>query len=294
MEKKKVVLITGASSGIGRACAQRLSVNGCHVFGTSRQVRLPLFDGESRYQILPLDVCSENGAATVASVVKAAGRIDVLINNAGSGIAGPLEDTSIEDIKAQLEVNFYGMLRMCQAVIPTMRQEGGLIINISSIGGILSLPFQGAYSVSKFAIEAATRAMRMELRGSGIKFVLVRPGDCSTGFTGRRRKIPANQISQTYKESYACAIGVIEKNERAGMQPDKVAQVVEKIIKSPSPKASYVVGSCEEKAAIILQKVLPARFDGFFDKLLMGFYNIPTKREMKAGVAAAVQGASTY
>jgi NAD(P)-dependent dehydrogenase (short-subunit alcohol dehydrogenase family) len=273
---EKVVLITGVSSGIGKACAELLA-NGYRVFGTTRRLVLPdtlRNGGMFGYGLLTLDVCSTDDVSkTVSSVIKKAGRIDVLVNNAGFGIAGPLEDTSIEDIKTQLEVNLFGALRMCQAVVPIMRKQGGgLIINISSIGGILSLPFQSAYCASKFALEAATRAMRMELKHEGVRFVLVRPGDCCTGFTDRRKKI--NQISPVYKKSFSCSIEAIEKNERAGMDPEKVAKVVKKIIETPYPKASYVVGAPTEKLAIFLQKVLPAFA---FDRLLMGFYNMPKK-----------------
>jgi len=269
---KKVVLITGASSGIGLACARNLSKKGFQVFGTTRLRKST--SQELPYNLMPLDVCSEDDVTkVVANVLEKAGRLDVLINNAGFGIAGPIEETPINEIKAQLEVNFYGLLRMCKAVIPIMRKQGeGLIINMSSIGGILSLPFQSAYSSSKFAVEAVPRAMRMELKGTGIKVIAVRPGDCCTDFTNRRRKLP---VSEFYKEQFKRVMDVVEKNEKEGMRPEKVAKIIERIINTPNPKASYVVGSFTEKMGIILDQILPS---SWFERLLMGFYNMDNKR----------------
>ncbi len=268
MGRDKVILITGATSGIGLACAKHLSEKGFQVFGTTRKKEIA--DKEFQYPLLSLDVCSEDdGAKVVANVLERAGRLDVLINNAGFGIAGPIEETPLSEIKAQFEVNFYGLIRMSQAVIPIMRkQKEGLIINISSIGGVFSLPFQSAYSASKFAVEAVTRAMRMELKGSGIKVTVVRPGDCCTDFTYRRRNLVTSKI---YEEPFRRVLEVVEKNEKQGMKPEKVAKKVEKIINTPNPKANYVVGSFTEKLAILLEKILPS---SYFERLLMGFYNM--------------------
>ncbi len=272
MGNDKVILITGATSGIGLACAKHLRNKGFQVFGTTR--RKEIADKDFQYPLFSLDVCSEeDGAKVVTQVVERAGRLDVLINNAGFGIAGPIEETPISEIKAQLEVNFYGLVRMCQAVIPVMRnQKEGLIINISSIGGILSLPFQGAYSASKFAVEAITRALRMELKGSGIKITVVRPGDCHTDFTNRRKNLVTSKI---YEEPFRRVLEVVEKNEREGMNPERVAKVIEMIINTPNPKASYVVGSFTEKLAILLEKILPSPS---FERLLMGFYHLDDTR----------------
>ncbi|MGB9629557.1 MAG: SDR family oxidoreductase [Thermodesulfobacteriota bacterium] len=271
MEKEKVILITGASSGIGLACARHLKEKGFQVYGTTR--RKEFTDQEFQYPLLSLDVCVEDdGTRVITDVLERAGRLDVLINNAGFGIAGPIEETPISEIKAQFEVNFYGLIRMCQAVIPVMRKQGGgLIINISSIGGILSLPFQSAYSASKFAVEAITRAMRMELKGSKIKVTAVRPGDCCTDFTNRRRNLVTSKI---YEEAFRRVLEVIEKNEREGMNPEKVAKLIEKIIHTPNPKANYAVGSFTEKLAICLERILPS---SYFERLLMGFYHMESK-----------------
>lgn len=268
MGKGKVILITGATSGIGLACAMHLSGRGFQVFGTTR--RKEIADQKFQYPLFTLDLCSEDDPIWVVNeVLEKAGRLDVLINNAGFGIAGPIEETPMSEIRAQFEVNFYGLIRMCQAVIPVMRrQKEGLIINISSIGGILSLPFQSAYSASKFAVEVVTRAMRMELKGSGIKLTAVRPGDCCTDFTNRRSKLGTSEI---YREPFHHVMEVVEKNEREGMKPEKVAKVIEKIINTPNPKASYVVGSFTEKLAILLEQILPP---SYFERLLMGFYKM--------------------
>ena len=159
---KKVVFITGISSGFGKSIAEYLSQKDFVIYGTSRKT----IEGKNRINVLNVDVTDVVSVkSAVETVIKKEGRIDVLINNAGMGVSGPIEYSSIEGIKLQMDTNFMGMVNMIQSVLPAMRNQGaGTIVNISSIGGMMGLPFQGFYSASKFAIEGMSEALRMELK----------------------------------------------------------------------------------------------------------------------------------
>ncbi|MGD1994460.1 MAG: SDR family oxidoreductase, partial [Anaerolineae bacterium] len=184
--EKEVVLITGASSGIGKACADHLVQQGYRVFGTSRRAPFPPQPAKPGEPVMiRLDVDDE---ASVGQVVghlhQSVGHIDVVVNNAGFGVAGAVEDTTLAEARAQMETNFFGVVRVCRAVLPRMRERGaGLIVNVSSLGGVIALPFQAFYSASKFAVEGFTEALRMEVKPFGVQVVLIQPGDLSTGFT---------------------------------------------------------------------------------------------------------------
>ncbi|MGC8873617.1 MAG: SDR family NAD(P)-dependent oxidoreductase, partial [Chloroflexia bacterium] len=158
--EKPVVLITGASSGIGLACARYLADRGYRVFGTSRH---PEACPPEPFPMIQMDVCDDASVLRgVEAVRERAGRIDVLVNNAGIGYGGAIEDTSLEEAHRQFETNFFGALRLCRAVLPIMRAQGsGLIVNMSSIGGLIGLPFQGLYSATKFALEGMSEALRL-------------------------------------------------------------------------------------------------------------------------------------
>jgi len=182
----QVVLITGASSGIGKTCATRLHERGYQVYGTSRSAPAPGAGKQSSFQMPPfpykmlrMDVNDDKSVQDgVGAVLADAGRIDAAVNCAGFGIAGAVEDTSTEEAKAQLETNFFGTLRVCRAVLPIMREQGsGAIVNISSIAGLIGIPYQAMYSASKFAIEGMTEALRLEVKPFGIRVCLIEPGD---------------------------------------------------------------------------------------------------------------------
>jgi NAD(P)-dependent dehydrogenase (short-subunit alcohol dehydrogenase family) len=171
----KVVLVTGASSGIGQAIARRLAARGWRVFGTSRN-QASDFDG---IDMLPMDVDDDDSVArTVAAIVEKTGRLDAVVNNAGWALMGPIEDTPIAEARAQMETNFFGVLRVRRAVLPVMReQRAGHIVNISSLGGIFGMPFSGIYSASKFAVEGLSESLRLETHRFGVRVVLIEPGD---------------------------------------------------------------------------------------------------------------------
>jgi len=187
-----VVFITGISSGFGLETARLLSQEGHTVYGTVRRAVEPL----PQVHYFNVDVRDKQAVSdAVRQVVEKEGRIDVLVNNAGMGIGGPLEFATEEEIRLQMDTNFMGLVHCVDAVLPYMRRQGsGKIIALSSIGGLMGLPFQGFYSASKFAIEGYCEALRLETKSLGIKVVVLRPGDFATGFTGSRKKV-ANEAA---------------------------------------------------------------------------------------------------
>jgi NAD(P)-dependent dehydrogenase (short-subunit alcohol dehydrogenase family) len=270
-DEPRVVLITGASSGLGRAAAEHLASMGHRVFGASRN---PAREGLA-YEPVALDVTDDDSVARgVAAVQEAAGRIDVLVNNAGVGIAASIEDTTLEEARWLMETNFFGALRMCRAVLPIMRAQGsGLIINTSSIGGLMGLPFQGLYSASKFAIEGLTEALRLEVAPFGIHVALIEPGDFNTPFTGNRRSTSVNSESpdgtSAYAEAQERALTVIEADEGNGLAPEAIGPVLARIIASPSPRLRYQVGAVEQKLAVLVKRHLPS---GIMERILREHY----------------------
>jgi short-subunit dehydrogenase len=277
-DTKKVVLITGASSGIGQASAQYLSQKGYQVYGTSRTVRRHRSEGSqtegaTTFSMLQMDVDSENSVRHgIDYILKKEGRIDVVVNNAGVGIAGAVEDTSLEEAHALFETNIWGALRVCKTVLPIMRdQRSGRIVTISSIAGHIAIPFQGLYSASKFALEGMIEALRMEVRGFGVRVVLIEPGDCCTQFSANRCRTIESQHNQAYAQQCNVAVAVMEHDEMHGFAPEKVARTLERIIRNPSPRLRYAVASPPQKLALVLQKVLPSRF---FEFLIRKYYKL--------------------
>ncbi len=268
----KAVLVVGASSGIGRACAVHLAHRGYRVFGTTRRpvgeveaaLRRELGDS-GRLEIIRMDVDDAGSVdAGVHEVVERAGRIDGVVNCAGFGIGGSIEDTSDEEAKAIFETNFFGTLRVCRAVLPFMRRQGsGTIVNVSSIGGRIAVPFVGLYGATKFAVEGLTEALRMEVQRFGIRVVLVEPGDFSTGFTDSRRPARNALESEVYADSYRAALAVIERDERGGSSPEAIAKLVARILAARSPRLRYTVGAVFQRVALALKIVLPARLFGW-------------------------------
>jgi len=276
-----VVLVVGASSGIGRACAVHLVERGYAVFGTTRrapaEVRVSLqaeCASADLLDVVAMDVdLDESVAAAVDDVVARAGRIDAVVNCAGFGIGGAIEETGIDEAKAIFETNFFGALRVARAVLPIMRTQGsGTIIHVSSIGGRIALPFQGLYSATKFAVEGLTESLRMEVRRFGIRVVLIEPGDFSTGFTDRRRSVRvAGSPASPYAETYRAALSVVEKDERGGAAPERIGPLVAKILEARSPRLRHTVGPAFQRIAVRLKGALPS---GWFERALRWYYRV--------------------
>ena len=263
-----VILITGITSGFGRAMARQLSLDGHKVYGTYRRDSDPL-PGVTYIRADVQDQESLKNA--VAQVVEAEGRIDTLISNAGMGIGGPLEFTSIEDAQRQMDVNFMGMVRLVSLVVPIMRQQHhGHIICVSSIGGLMGLPYQGMYSASKFAIEGYCEALRLEARQFGIKVTVINPGDFSTGFTAQRDKVDNPEALAAYP-GYAKSMESIEHDENSGLQPDRLARRISKIVRKRHPRNRYIIATTVQKASVLLKAILPAKW---YDRILAAYYKL--------------------
>lgn len=268
----RVVLVTGASSGIGKAISEALYKKGCRVYGTSRAAKPGIYneiisskDSNGGFiRMIQLDVCSEESVKTAVNLVlKEEGTIDILINNAGFGIAGSVEDTTTEEAQSQFDTNFFGMHRMCRNVIPIMRKKkNGLIINISSVAGLISIPFQSMYSSSKYAVEALTEALRIEVKPFGINVSMVEPGDTKTGFTGKRVYSAGANKDSAYNLRFEKSINAMEKSELNGPGPDKVVQAVLSIINRKNPPIRITAGF-SYKTIVFLKRILPARLVSF-------------------------------
>lgn len=263
-----VILITGISSGFGEAMARKLSSDGHKVYGTHRRA----VDHLPGVTYIKADSGSDSDCeAAVKQVMDAEGHIDVFINNAGMGIGGPLEFSSLESARQQMDVNWMGMVRFLHFVVPVMRRQGyGKILCLSSIGGLMGLPFQGLYSASKFAIEGYCESLRLELRGSGVSVTVIEPGDFSTSFTSRRQNVADPAAYEAYP-SYARALKSIEHDENSGLKPEYLASKISKIVKMKNPGYSYVVSTFVQKLSLFVKAVLPKRW---FAAALAWYYKL--------------------
>jgi short-subunit dehydrogenase len=265
----KVVLITGGSSGIGKSVGEYLQVKGFKVYGTSRN---PKNYPESKFPIVALDVTKpETIPSCISEVLKHESQIDVLVNNAGAGITGPIEEIPDFEIKRNFETNFFGPINVIKAVLPTMRsQNSGLIINVTSIAGYMGLPYRGVYSASKGALELITEAFRMELKDFNIQMTNVAPGDFVTNIAAGRYHAPALEHSP-YKETYGNTLKMMDAHVDEGSNPQQMAEAIFRIIKTKNPKVHYKVGAFMQKFSIVLKRILP---DTLYEKLLMSHYKL--------------------
>ena len=270
MQSKTVVLITGGSSGLGKATGSYLSERGYIVYGTTRNPeRHPDFN---HFPLLQMDVHEQPSVErAVADILRREGRIDVLINNAGVGITGPMEETPHKERLAAMETNFHGPLRVIEAVLPAMRdQEGGCIINITSIAGYMGLPYRGIYSASKGALSIATEAYRMELHTFGIRVCTLAPGDFATNIAAGRYHSPLVDTSP-YREAYGHSLEMMDAHVDEGKDPIEVARKVYRLINMKNPGVHYTVGSPMQRLSLLLKRILP---DKFFERLLRKHYKL--------------------
>ena len=265
---EKTVLITGASAGIGKATAIYLAQNGYNVYGGVR--RIEKMQDLKEYGIKPisLDVTSEESlVACVEQILREAGRIDVLINNAGSGYYGALEDMSMADAKYQMEVNVFGVARLIQLVLPSMRKNNfGKIVNISSVGGKVTLPMGGWYHASKFAIEGLSDALRKEVKSFGIDVIVIEPGGTKSEMTGLGSEymmaVSGNTPYRALAKGVAKMYAGIAKD---AAEPIVIANLIKEGIESKNPKTRYA-GASGAKLMLFLRKILS---DKQFDKMVM-------------------------
>lgn len=250
---RKVALVTGGSSGIGRCTAAALRDAGCVVYEFSR--REHTLDGVRHIGVDVTDEAAVKNA--VEQIVRAAGTIDIAVNCAGFGISGAVEFTELADAKAQFDVNFFGMVNVNRAVIPVMRRSGGgRIVNISSVAAVAHIPFQTYYSASKAAIESYTCALANELKPFGISVTAAQPGDIRTGFTDARKKSAVGDA--VYGGRISRSVAGMERDEQKGMSPEFAGSYIAKLALKKSVKPVYTVGF-GYKCLSLLCKLLPCR-----------------------------------
>lgn len=261
----RTVLITGCSSGIGEATAERLAKSGWTVYATARKPETLEGLAAKGCRTLALDVTSEESMTkAVKTVLDETGRIDALVNNAGYSQSGAAETLDLDEVRRQFETNVFGLLRLSQLVLPAMReQRSGRIVNISSMGGKLVFPGGGIYHATKYAVEALSDAMRFEVAGFGVKVVIVEPGLITTNFENAAvASMDSNddgpyaefnaQVAKSTKEVYSGPM------RHLGGGPDSVAKVIEKALKARRPRIRYTV-TASAKMAIASRRLIGAR-----------------------------------
>ncbi len=263
----KVILVTGSSSGIGNAIAEYLGKKGHRVYGASRS------SVEAKhFTSVKMDVTNAEEIENVVSkIFISEGKIDAVVNNAGLGVAGPFETSDIDEVRKAMETNFYGTINVCQEVLPFMRkQKDGYIINISSIGSVMGLPFRGFYSASKASVDIMTEALRMEVMGFGIKVCLVHPGDVATAINDHRL-VAVKENDDAYGATFQRIYKEINEDVKKGVKPEKFGPVIDKIIHSKKVNRNYYVGHFTQKLSVRLKKLLP---DFLFEMLIMSYYKM--------------------
>ncbi len=254
----KNVFVTGASSGIGRACARMFAMNGCDVTGVSRttEEKTERFEGGGSLTLRKLDVTDEEA---VRQFVENLPGVDIAVLCAGMGVAGPAETAPSELTRKQMEVNYFGTLNAAQPCLSRMRAQGsGLLIIIGSIAGRVSIPMQSQYSASKYALEAFTDAVRMEMKQYGVKACIIEPGDTKTGFTAARE----TQDDSGYGSIVEKSVAKMAADEQNGRSPDSVAKVALALAGRKNPPARVPVG-IDYKALMVLLRLLPDRTKEF-------------------------------
>jgi NAD(P)-dependent dehydrogenase (short-subunit alcohol dehydrogenase family) len=267
--KRQVVLVTGASSGMGKAVATVLSGCGHVVYGTgrfSKEIMTP-----EGYRMLPMDVRHEDQVQSVLQkIVSEQGRIDAVVNNAGLGLLGSVENITNEEVKAIMETNVHGVLNVCRNAIPLLREaSGGTIINITSLAGLIGLPFRGIYSASKFAVEGFTESMSQEVQQFGIRVCIVEPGDFKTNINSSR--MLATNVTGHYRRQHDETLRRVNEEVSSARDPEIVGHLVQQILLSSSPKLRYKIATPSQHMAIFLKRILPGRW---FEKIVMKFYGM--------------------
>ena len=255
----KVALITGGSSGIGAATAKLLANAGITVYAGSRRGTVPF--EHPGIKAVKMDVNDDAAVLEAAqSIVKAEGRLDAVICNAGAGIYGPIEGTTDQEARYQFETCCFGVLKTVQACLPIFRSQGfGRIITVSSVMGVLQLPYQGLYSAAKAALLSLSQSLSMELAGTGIECCCVLPGDVATGFTAARKFTQAAQAENSpYKEGMKKNLAKIEKDELGGMAPEVIGKAILRQL-GKKHMAVRVIPRIDYKLFGLLVRILPAK-----------------------------------
>ncbi len=276
MQKKKVVFVVGGSSGIGLYIARHLAANGMTVYAGARSFKggegKSTFEDGTGYHKLFVDVTdSETLQRAVAAILSAEGRLDVLVNCAAQICLGAAEDLSIDEFNDIMNINYLGVIRSCQAVLPAMRkQRSGNIINLSSINGLLATPFTSAYVGSKHAIEGFSEALSLEIKKWGIHVTLIEPSDHRNGSkASRKHALRAFDKSSPYYEDCKKVTDKIAHDEETGSDPADVGRLVYKILQTKKPALRYKVGKLDQKLSVFLKRILPTRM---FEGIIFNYY----------------------
>jgi NAD(P)-dependent dehydrogenase (short-subunit alcohol dehydrogenase family) len=279
MPSQRVILITGCSSGIGRATALAAAARGHRVFASARNPE-SLRDLEGHGQIRPLALDVTDAAsirAAVASVLAEAGRVDALVNNAGYGQYGAVEDVTAEEWRRQFDVNLFGGIEAARAVLPAMReQRSGTIVNVSSVAGKIAIPFAAPYCASKHALEALSDALRVEVAPFGIRVTVIEAGPIETRFGDRARATVARLLASPgpYSSFYPNAERAMDTDFRAGiLPPEAVARVIVEAIESDNPRTRYRITRMA-RVLILLRRLMP---DRFFDRRMQKALKLPDR-----------------
>jgi NAD(P)-dependent dehydrogenase (short-subunit alcohol dehydrogenase family) len=256
MSAARVVLITGASAGIGQATADQLHGEGWTVVGASRRGT-----ASGGWTPLVMDVDDDESVrAGVAEVVARHGSLQAVVAGAGWGLAGAVEQTPVTQAKEQFETNFWGTVRVVQAALPVMRRQGGgRLVLISSIGGIVGIPFQSFYTASKFALEGYGEALAYEVAPFGIKVTLLEPGNVRTDFTASRRDVVPPDGDDPYAATVAKAVGLMARDEANGVPAREVAMAISRVLRSRRPRRRVSVAKIDERVGIMAKRLLPYR-----------------------------------
>lgn len=262
------MLVTGSSSGIGRACGEFLNLNGWHVYGGCRTPGTV-----AAIDQLTLDVRDEASVEqAVAEIIRRDGQLDALVHCAGVSLTGPIEETTVAEAKDLFEVNYFGSLRMVRAVLPAMRAaRSGRIVIVGSIASHIGLPFLAHYSASKFALEGLMEALRLELAPYGVQASIVHPGDVATAIVAHETRAGRTVPSSPYWRDYQAVSARYKSNVENGLPPETVARAVAKLLQAPRPPVSQFVGSTLELLAVGMKSRLPSRW---FEYILRRSYDL--------------------
>lgn len=265
----KIVLVTGASSGIGRAISSVLAAEGYTVYGASRSA----ISGTTFNRVIqiPLDVTDEQSVQkAIQFIIEKENRIDVVINNAGLGMIGAVENTTDAEVRKIFDTNVNGVLNICRHVLPIMRkQRSGHIINVTSIAGLMGLPFRGIYSASKHAVEGFSESLSQEVRTFGIKVIVIEPGDFKTNINQNR--LNASKSEGAYHSFESKVLEQINHEVSFAPDPEIIGVVIKKILKKKKPRLRYKVATPFQKFSVLIRDVIP---DRWFESLVMKFYKV--------------------
>ena len=272
---KKVVIVTGASAGIGKATALQLIKEGHSVYGVARRAEKMNELVSAGGKALAIDITKHDLVHTeIQKIIKTEGRIDVLVNNAGYAVYGAIEEVSYEQAKQQLEVNLFGLAEATKAVLPQMRKQGsGTIVNVSSIGGKVYGPLAAWYHASKFGLEGWSDTLRLEVSQFGIKVVVIEPGVIKTEFTEAMDHKLTQDSSSPYKEFEQIIVKMIKNTSKPGQysEPTVIADTISKAIKAKNPKTRYAAGKMARQTLLARKMLSDKAFDKMFLRMVKNY-----------------------